>query len=235
MKMEIAFPALGMKGTVKNSTVVFFKQMDETVARAKVRPANPRSVDQTKVRGYVSLATKAWDDLTQAQRDAWLKYAKVYFSVSDDGTRVRPSGLTTFTRANVIRQILGLSLISDAPLEAPPARPTGLRQSGSPNPDSLGFELDHGITTVAGYRVLVRATPAMVTLGRTPRPADCAYVCGLSPASAAALPASGGTVTFSPTKYIVDPDQRYGLEVRIVRIADGMVSGPVFRDFIKQG
>ena len=233
MKMTMAFPTLGMNGTVSNSTVVFVQQKGETFARAKVRPANPRSVDQTKIRSYMSLATKSWGGLTPAQQRAWLEYAKKHFSENDEGIKVVASGASAFTRANVIRQILGLSLIGDAPTEAPPAAPSEIRQLAAQQPDGVGLEVYHGYTTTTGLQVLVRATAAMPSLGRVPRPEQCLYVRGVGPASAQALPASGGSVNFGPTKFVVDGGQRYGVDVRIVRTADGMVSRPAFGDFIK--
>jgi hypothetical protein len=143
--------------------------------------------------------------------------------------------VNTYVRANVLRQTLGLAMISDAPTLAPPVPPTEIQQLAAQNPDSLGFELFHGHVAVAGLQVLVRATPAMPTVAHCPRLSDYRYVCGVAAASFQALAATGGQYTFSPTRFIVDADLRYGVEVRIIRTADGMASEPVYGDFVKAG
>jgi hypothetical protein len=45
--------------------------------------------------------------------------------------------------------------------------------------------------------------------------------------------ASGGSVQFSPTRYIIGAGKRFGVEARVVRNADGIMSNPVFGDFLK--
>lgn len=56
---------------------------------------------------------------------------------------------------------------------------------------------------------------------------------GVGPDSAAPLPASGSEVVFNPTTYAVGDGQRYGVEVRVVRTADGTMCVPVYGDFLK--
>jgi hypothetical protein len=235
MKIKTVSQLIELSGSYKTTDLVYMRLGDQTVARAKVTPANPRSSDQLKVRSYLTLAMRNWDTLTAAQRSAWQVYAERYIIPGNPDAQLKGIGLNTYARANAIRQALGLAMISDAPLDGPPVYPTGIRQLAAQNPDSLGFELDHGITSVAGYQVLVRATPAMPTVARVPRANEYRYVCGMGPASFHALAASSGAYTFSPTRFIVDPDLRYGVEVRIIRTADGMASTPIYGDFIKQG
>ena len=125
-------------------------------------------------------------------------------------------------------------MVADAPVEGPPVSATGLRQLGGQDPDSLGFELDHGIVVPAGYQVVARMTPAMPTVARTPQLADYRHVCGVSSASSQPLQASGGSYLFGPTRFIVDGSRRYGVEVRIVRTADGIAGEPIYGDFLKE-
>ena len=77
--------------------------------------------------------------------------------------------------------------------------------------------------------------PSVVaTQACTPRADQCRYVRGLSPDSFLPLAASGSTYTFTPAKYTVEDGRRYGVEVRIVRTADGLQGPPIFGDFIKK-
>ena len=233
MRIGIAFPALNMEGTSKNSSLVLTEQLGVTYGRAKVIPANPKTADQVEVRSNLTLTVRTWGTLTAQQREAWKAYAKLYFGKTDDGRSFRASGLTAFTSCNAIRQALGLALISDAPTVAPPSSLRRIAQVPAQNPDAVGIEVTHGIAVTAGLLVLVRATGPMPTPGHTPALTDLRYVCGVGPASAQALPASGTPLVFSPTKYVVQDGQRYGVEARVVRTADGTVSAPVYGDFLK--
>jgi hypothetical protein len=234
MKIKTVSQLIELSGTYKTTDLVYMRLGDKTVARAKVTPANPRSSDQLKVRSYLTLAMRNWDTLTAQQRSAWQSYAERYILPGNRDAQLKGIGLNTYARANAIRQALGLAMISDAPLEGLPVGPTGIRQLAAQNPDSLGFELDHAVP-LTGHQVVVRATPAMPTVARAPVPSDYRYVRGMGPDSFQPLVASGGQYTFSPTRFIVDPDLRYGVEVRIVRTADGMASPPIYGDFVKQG
>jgi hypothetical protein len=234
MRINNGFPVLTMEGTVSNSTIVFTDDgKNNNFARAKVTPKNPQTPDQLKIRAYMSAATKQWFTLPRIQMEAWEEYAKDFFKKDDEGHKVKPSGIATYMRANSVRQILGLPLITVAPTLAPPTRLSEVLQNSSGAPNQLGLELVHTYTTLTGFQVLVRMSAAMVTLGRTPLRTDMRFVRGVSPNSAAALPASGGTVSFTPTRFEVEEGERYGVEVRVVRTADGITSSPVFGDFIK--
>src|SRR5690606_17213270 len=83
MKIETSFPIAQLSGTVSNSQLSFSTVQGEVVARAKVIPANPNSPEQLLSRSYITAATKNWDTLTTAQREAWEAYARTYF-VTDD-------------------------------------------------------------------------------------------------------------------------------------------------------
>lgn len=231
MKIGTVSHITKMSGTYKTTDLVFMELEGETVARAKITPANPNSSDQVTVRNDVTVASQAWDTLTAAQRASWQSWGELH--MADDSAKVKSLGQRAFVRANLIRQILGLALVTDAPTQAPPLKPTKIEQLGAMSPDSIGLTLTHSITNVAGHMVLVRATDAMNTVACTPRPGDCRYVCGVGPASFTALPVSGASVEFSPTKYVINDGQRYGVEVRIVRTADGIASDPLYGDFIK--
>lgn len=233
MLIKLAQPIIGMDGTYKDSGLVYNTFEGQTYARARVIPTNPKTIDQTKMRTYLTLATRNWENLTAAQRDAWTDYAKTYFPLNSKNLAVRASGIATYARANSIRQVLGLTLTTDAPTEAPPTPVTTIAQVGAEDPDALGITVDHGYSVLTGLQVIVRMTPAMVTVARAPKLTDYRYVRGVDSTSAAALPASGSTVLFSPTRYIVNDGERYGVEVRVIRTADCIMSRPVFGDFLK--
>ncbi len=115
MRIHTQFPVAQMVGSVNNSGLVFFKRNDNNFARANTKPSDPQSVEQVKMRAYMSAASKNWSLLTQAQRNDWQAYADSNFTKDDAGFTVTPSGIATYIRANSIRQVLGLALTSAAP------------------------------------------------------------------------------------------------------------------------
>lgn len=233
MKVETASYIRALRGTYKTTDLVMQKHEGETVARAKVKPANPQTADQLKVRGFAAAATRAWHTTSEQQRAAWGSYGDLYFDEGNPDKSRRSLALRMFVRANIVRQALGLSILLDAPTLAPPSKPVAVRQLGAQNPDAVGIEVDHLEPVTAGLLVLVRATAAMRSTACKPDPNDHRYVCGVGPGSFAPLNVSGTPMTFSPSKFVVNDGQRYGVEVRIVRTADGVAGAPVYGDFLK--
>ncbi len=234
MFIKTASPVIAMDGTYKGCDVVFTTIEGRIQARGRNREFRIASPQQQLIQSYASNATKNWDELTQTQRDAWKAYAAAYFTKNAKNETVLPSALGTYLKANVIRQVLGLALSTEAPTEAPPQAITSLTAGAPSDPDTLSVIVNHAIASTAGLQVLVRMTDAMKTVAVTPTSNDVRYVRGALPASAAAVPVTGGTLSFTPTRFLVADGQRYGVEVRIVRTADGIMSRPIYGDFIKQ-
>lgn len=233
-KVLLSSPVRGLKGKFAHSDVCYFMGKNGlTYARSAGEVANPRTPAQQMVRGYFTSAAKAWQNLTVSQRLDWGEYARVYYTTDDEGNPVQPSGIGTFLKANSIRQVLGLAMVSDAPTEAPPPPLTGIAQVGALGSNSLGLEISHSISTLTGLQVIVRMTPATATPARAPRLNDMRFCRGVSADSALALTASGTELTFTPTVFSIPDSDRYGVEARVVRTADGIMSQPVTGDFVK--
>lgn len=58
-------------------------------------------------------------------------------------------------------------------------------------------------------------------------------ICGYGSQSLAPLPESGGVVTFTGAQFGIEPGQRYGVEMRIVRVADGVHGRAQFADLLR--
>src|SRR5688572_28504888 len=111
-----------------------------------------------------------------------------------------------------------------APAAPPPPAVSHILQPGPRPADVLALTLVHPIEDVSAYVVLVRATAATASVARKPKLSAHRLVRGVGPQSAAALPVSGGVVEFTSTRYSIESGQRYGVQVRVVRVEDGMVS-----------
>jgi len=72
--------------------------------RERITPADPASALQVAVRGYFATLSAAWsNDLTQAQRDAWTRYADRVPLTGPTGRTNTVPGLQQFVRSNVAR------------------------------------------------------------------------------------------------------------------------------------
>ena len=231
MKLKSGFPLVELRGTTSNSQLTYTTINGAISARAKVDPKNPRSPEQQLIRSYISTIGKNWKTLTNAQRTAWDRYANTFMS-SSLKKHVSP-GQNAYMITNSNRLILGLTLTVNAPVEPPPAALKALGQLAAQDPDALGLEVFHDIPVPAGHVLLVRMTPATASAARDPQVTDYRFVKGATVASTLPLPASGGSVVFRPTRYEIEDGARYGVEVRVVRVADGVPSLSSFGDFIK--
>lgn len=234
MRVKTYHPVRTLRGTVGNSDIVYATHTDGRIlARARSRPRNPNSPDQQKIRAYLTAASKAWATLSDAQRDGWRDYAAEYYPTNNDGEPIEPAGLPTFVRANSIRQILGLAIVSAPPTLAPPPPISAILQNGAEQVNAMVLTLTHPITTVAGFKVLVRATPGMTTQAQTPQSKQLRYVRGVAPSSAYTLLASNAAYEILSTRYPYPEEVRFGVEVRIVRTADGIQSLIAYGEFRK--
>lgn len=220
----------GVSSTLVYSTV---KKTGRVHTRPYKKPTNPRSAEQQIIRTFMANATQNWKNLSPTQREAWLNYAKLFFTKDEDGEKVVPSGLATYMRANSGRQLLGLPLTTAAPVLAPPLPLLEIQQLGAQNPDSVGLTVVHSHTSLANHSIVVRMTPASFSPADAPREGEYRFVRGASVNSTVPLPASGTDVTFAPTRFIVNDGERYGVEARVLRTTDGLMSLPVYGDFFK--
>ena len=204
------------------------------LARFKGKRKDRWTPERVKCRSYFQIATRAWGTLTAAQCVAWQDYARTWFRIDANGRRTSVAALNVFIKANVIRQLMKLPMVTDAPLLGPPSPPNDVTLEPSAAPDEFRFRVHHGFETLAGYSLLVRVTPATQGPGRAPEVANARYVCGIGPQSAAPLPPTGETVTFPGAPVAVADGKRMAFEVRILRNCDGMASQPLWRDVVRQ-
>ena len=233
MKIVLASPWTGFSGTYKTTDLVYLGHGAQLCGRANVLPVDRRSAEQQARRAHLADIARHWQELSQAQRDAWQRYADRYRRVDRNGNRGRTPGQWLHNSANVVRRILGMDLAKDAPT-APPPWPLGrvVHEAGAA-PDAIAIRVHHAYAVTDGCLVLLRSTAPTEKRARALDPTRFRYVCGLGPLSALPLPPSGGVLVFSPAACPVPDGRRFGVEARIVRTADGMTSPPVYGDFVK--
>jgi hypothetical protein len=136
----------------RQGSVVYVNSPHGKVARAYVRPSNPRTSDQQLNRNQFGAVSRRWRTLTPEQHAAWrVATANKYF-VTESGRQVRQRGYNFFVRLNARRAELSLPQF-----DLPPAEPVF-----SPNPVA-----ELVITNTGGkitLKLRVPSPPAQYTL-----------------------------------------------------------------------
>lgn len=84
--------------------------------RSRAIPADPNSIYQQAIRGFVAALTSAWTDtLTAAQRAAWDTYAENVLMANALGEQINIGGLAHYCRSNVPRLQAGLDRVDAGP------------------------------------------------------------------------------------------------------------------------
>ena len=90
---------------------VFSKNRAGAYLRTLVTPVNPRSSTQTSVRALFGQISKAWSELTEAQRNAWRSAVDSWKRTDVFGDLKRPDGKALHQRLNQQAQVVGYSPI----------------------------------------------------------------------------------------------------------------------------
>jgi hypothetical protein len=99
----------------KVGTGVYAKNRGGLYLRNKVTPANPNTSYQQTARAYLTLASAAWKNLTDAKRLAWEALALQIKAVNRVGIEYARSGFSVFVSCYCNAKWIGASPLSDAP------------------------------------------------------------------------------------------------------------------------
>lgn len=115
---KIKYSALvsDMRGKLNGS--VMSKNRSGSYVRNKVTPSNPQTTAQMMIRGIFSEITKAWSNLTEAQRQSWENSVEAFQGTNIFGDSVKPSGKTLFQKLNQNLMITGQASVTTCPAPA---------------------------------------------------------------------------------------------------------------------
>ena len=230
MKVQLAAELASLRGGTKNGGFVYFIRKGLMFARSKALSiSNPQSTDQTAIRSFVTAITKNWKALTENQRIGFFDYIEAYYP--------NRNPLAQFVSQNLHLAIHGDSYISDAATTTAPAFPDAVSGVAAADADHTVLYIDHSIPSgdVGNYHIEVRQTAPMVSLARKPRFSELRFVKGVGVASTSTLLATGSShpYTYASIAHPVDNGQRYGIGVKIVETATGLVSKEIMWEGIK--
>lgn len=116
--MKAKFGAIVVDGRGKINGHVASKNKAGAYFRTKVTPVNPRTDAQSGVRATLSALSKAWGDLTSAQRLQWNSAVGSFAKTDIFGDIRNPSGFNLFVKLNATLLGMGDPQISVPPLPA---------------------------------------------------------------------------------------------------------------------
>ncbi len=200
----------------KNGTVI---------ADRREKKNAPSTTEQLLARAFFSTASKQWKTLTDAQRQAWDFYASAYFKTNRNNKGNGPNGQAVYLKAAWYLQAAGAPLPTSAPMESPPAAPTGLTVLPSSNDTTLSIRATHTLATVAGHRLYVEMTPALPSPARKPQPYEYRAAKGLNSGSFPDLAPVANPTSFSDIRFPQPNGARFGCRVTIIS-GEGIPSAP---------
>lgn len=201
---------------------VYSRNKGGAYLRARITPANPKTVAQMKVRNTFAANAKAWSGtLTAAQRLAWTNFAIANPLVNILGATITVSGLAMYQKLNQVLAQIGSANISDPPADlSVPANgaATGITMDSTTGVFTI---VTAAQVTAAGMRYYVFATKALPP-GRQPGTSDFRYITTV--AAVAAATTLDISVGYYNTFGAGTPGANVGVLVATVNIATGAVT-----------
>jgi len=133
--------------------------------RQKVSPVQPRSPRQLEIRSYLTDLAKRYSTvLTEEQRLAWINFAASNPVIDVFGDSIVLTGMNMYQKVNVLRRLMGLSVLDDPPSDLSVDNPTdaGLQISWAGDPATLSIKVTFAPSPApSGHRVEIWATEPM--------------------------------------------------------------------------
>lgn len=197
MKVGLSYPVNELRGgAVGRSGLVFFPWRGLQVARLFSTPANPSSLNQAAVRAYQTASSKAFKDLSPAERAAWDSYALLY-ATQQQGVQFVPPTNSMYSQVNFWRQVAGQALSDTAPTAKPAWAVTGIT-SITKNGTNLEIAFTHSASSPTGEFVAVKMSGKVSSLNTRVFEGDYRLALGASKSgNVVALSASPQTITIA--------------------------------------
>lgn len=216
--MKIKWGALVVDGRNKIGGQVASKNKSGSYMKNKVTPTNPNTTAQANARANLTLVSRAWASLTEAQREAWNAYAAQYPYVDIFGDSKYLTGFNYYLKCNLNLRNAGSPVVV-----APPATQSVSEVSLVINDLSQDDSLLFGASVVsmpANHKVIISATPGL-SAGRVPSKSDLRQIKVASTITSSVIDAGADYIArFGP---IVDT-VNYGFGYYTINTTTGLVS-----------
>jgi len=110
-------PALSLRASGNLGAICYSRWRSLAIARDVWTGTQTSSPEQLVQRGYFTEVTQAWGQtLTAEQRETWLERAVTVLWRDRMGDTYVPTGFQLFMKWNVRRRVIGLTILTDAPM-----------------------------------------------------------------------------------------------------------------------
>jgi len=124
MRVRAPLHSIDVRGRF-GSGVIFSIWKGRNYAKKMAIPTNPESTRQLAIRGILTTQTRAWGDLTDAQREQWKAFAENQTRKNVFGEDVKLSGFNEFVSLAALSADMGETPVSVPPETANPGTVTG--------------------------------------------------------------------------------------------------------------
>lgn len=159
MKVKTSFAIDDLKGSAGNVTAA--RNRGGLYFKTRINPSNPQTSSQQKIRNAFGVNSRAWGELTQEQRQAWIEFSDTLVGKSNFGLPTKLSGINVYSRCNNNLALVGGTLL-DSPVAAPEMPIfdiTGITftQPVDETPGKIEVSVD-GLDSLSGFKIVAMAT-----------------------------------------------------------------------------
>jgi len=129
MKVKGPMHSIDARGKMGDSFVYSIWRGANTI-RGLTVPYNPQSTRQTTIRGFLTDASRAWENLTEVQREAWRTAASTRQKTNPLGQSYYASGLNYFAGLYVLASDAGETPVESVPVTSEPVTLVGAAFAG---------------------------------------------------------------------------------------------------------
>lgn len=202
--------------------IVFFALGGRQFSRRLVIPDNPRSALQQSIRAFMSLASTAYNSLTDSEKADWATLAAALTRTDALGDSYNPTAKGIYGGVNTTRQIHAQAISDVAPAAVVAAAVTGISSLSTSLAANLEVQIAHGLT--AGF-LQIEISPAKVGQ-RVPTEGEAVLADKVTLSNnIVAVAASPQTISIATANIGFTPVVGDQLRITITSFSDGYVKG----------
>jgi len=143
MKVQGPMHSIDARGKMDQS-FVFSIWRGLNYIRTWALPSNPQSTRQGIMRAILTVVSKLWGGLSDANRLAWRTAAEGIVLIDVFGKEYSPSGFNYYCALGTLASDQLQTPLSSPPIIPPPSMPTGVTAVGGTNPGEIDVGFDAG-------------------------------------------------------------------------------------------
>lgn len=231
MKIAYAYPVDSMLGRgSKLGGIVFTIWNGITVGRIFVPPRNPQTNEQNLVRADMTACSKAFSDITVAQKTAWQNFS-THNRIKNNGADITLPAYSLFTRINCIRLMAGKSIEMDAPTAQCDFAATVIGAAAYNHTTTvLTFSVSHSAAVITSKFLMIKITDLLKFEAQKVSENSLRMIGGLDGDSFIALATSPQAVSITAPVFAYTASGF--IQISVTPISDQYVPGTEFKSVV---